>query len=92
MMDDELELDDALNLIRCFINFSLNKQDQCGNQHEPVPPALSERPVIMERPVTSEKPVTSGRLCFVITKNKSSSWVEDLADCVSVEERSRIYN
>ncbi|KJS02040.1 MAG: hypothetical protein VR65_06655 [Desulfobulbaceae bacterium BRH_c16a] len=91
-MDDELELDDALNLIRCFINYSLNKQGRCGNRQEPVPPAICESPVIMERPTTREKPVTGGRLCFVISRSKSSSWVEDLADCLSIEERTRIYN
>lgn len=86
MMDDELELDDALNLIRCFINYSLNKQGRCDNRQESVPPA------ILERPITRKKPVTGGKLRFVITKSKSSSWVEDLADCVSIEERTRIYN
>lgn len=72
-------MDDELDLIKNFIEYSINKTDTCFNQHEPAPQVASERPV-------------GGKLSFVITKNKSCSWAEDLHECRSVDERTRVYN
>lgn len=73
-------MDDELDLLREIIGHSAGKPKNCKDQQEPFLPKLSE------------KTATDGRLCFVITKNKSSSWVEDLYECISVNERTRVYN
>lgn len=73
-------MDDELDLLREIVGHSTGKPKNCNDQQEPFLPKLSE------------KSTTDGRLCFVITKNKSSSWAEDLYDCISVTERTRIYN
>lgn len=72
-------LDDELDFIKSFIEYSLNRTDSCFGQHESAAPVVSERPL-------------KGHLQFVITKNKSSSWAEDLHECRSVAERTRIYS
>lgn len=73
-------LDDELDLIKGFIEYSINRTDTCFSQHESAPQVISERPL------------DKGSLRFVITKNKSCSWAEDLHECRSVAERSRVYN
>lgn len=73
-------MDDELDVSKGFIAHSINKPKNCNDQQEAVLPGISD------------SPDTSGRLCFVITKNKSSSWVEDLYDCVNIAERTRVYN
>jgi hypothetical protein len=73
-------MDDDLDLLREIGGHSAGKPKNCKEQQEPFLPKLSE------------KQDTGGRLCFVITQNKSSSWVEDLYDCISVTERTRVYN
>ena len=73
-------LDDELDLIKGFIEYSINRTDTCFNQHEPAAQIFSERPL------------AKGSLHFVITKNKSCSWAEDLHECRSVAERTRVYN
>ena len=83
-MDDVVGLEDPLDGFRAFARYSVNQSEYRSNLHEPIP-----LPIISEPPVT---PVTNGRLCFVITKNKASSWAEDLSELVNVEERTRIYN
>jgi len=67
-------------LIRDCIQHSNNKPDKSSSQQESVPTSLCEWPV------------TDERLCFVITKSKSSSWAEDLYDCGYITERNRVYN
>lgn len=79
--DDEVVMEDVISLIGAFIDRSIN--DRFFNEPpEPVPPAVVQR----------KKPVTAGRLCFVITRNKSSSWAEDLSEMGSLEKRTRVYN
>lgn len=82
MMDDELGLEDSSDLVKAFIDYAAKRYEDFdfGNRLESVPPVLDERQV------------AGGRLCFVITKNRTSSWVEDLSEMVSLEERTRIYN
>jgi len=84
MMDDELGLEDSSDFVRAFIDYAAKRYENFdfGNspEREAVPPIMNERQV------------TGGRLCFVITKNRTSSWVEDLSEMVSLEERTRIYN
>lgn len=74
MMDDELEL------IKSFIEYSINRKASCSNQNEPAPQVVSERPL------------TAERLRMVITRNKSCSWAEDLYEGRSIAERTRVYN
>ncbi len=38
------------------------------------------------------KPAENKRLCFVITKNKSNSWVDDLYACGRITDLNRVYN
>ena len=78
--DDYLGVDDPLDLVRAFIDCTLAKSFFCDSQQEPAAPAKVA------------KPLTNGRLCFVITKNKSSSWAEDLSDFTSLAELNRVYN
>ncbi|HBG19495.1 MAG TPA: hypothetical protein DDY32_09550 [Desulfobulbaceae bacterium] len=73
-------MDDELDLIKGFIEYSINRTDTCFNQQEPAPQVICERSL------------AKGGLHFVITKNKSSSWAEDLHECRSVAERTRVYN
>ena len=73
-------LDDELDLIKGFIEYSINRTDTCFNQQEHAPQVISERSL------------AKGGLRFVITKNKSCSWAEDLHECRSVAERTRVYN
>ena len=79
MMDDELGLEDSTDLVKAFIDYAAKRYENFdfGNRPEPV---------------VNERQVTGGRLCFVITKNRTSSWVEDLSEMVSLEERTRVYN
>lgn len=77
--DDYLGVDDPLDLVRAFIDCTLAKSFFCDSQQEPAAPAKVARS-------------PHGRLCFVITKNKSSSWAEDLADFTSLAELNRVYN
>lgn len=72
-------LDDELDFIKGFIEYSLNRTDTCFGQHESAPQVISERPL-------------KGGLRFVITKHKSCSWAEDLHECRSIAERTRKYN
>lgn len=37
-------------------------------------------------------PKVNERFCFVITKNKSNSWADDLYACGHISERTRVYN
>jgi hypothetical protein len=74
MMDDDLEL------LRSFIEYSINQTDTCFNKQEPAPPVFTERSL------------TENKLSFVITKSKSCSWAEDLHECRSIAERTRVYN
>ncbi|KJS00353.1 MAG: hypothetical protein VR65_12595 [Desulfobulbaceae bacterium BRH_c16a] len=78
VMDDELAWEDAVDLIKTYIESSVN--EKFNPQKQDVATAYNERPA------------PHRRLCFVITKNKTSSWAEDLADCVSFEERNRVFN
>lgn len=38
------------------------------------------------------KPATKKRLCFIITKNKSNSWADDLYACGHIADLNRIYH
>lgn len=79
-MDDELALDESLDLIRVFFERYRSQIIKDGFE-EPVPP-----------PVVDERPVINGQLCFVITRNRSFSWAEDLSHFVRIEESKRVYN
>ncbi len=37
-------------------------------------------------------PNLNKRLCFVITKNKSNSWVDDLYSCGHLADLNRVYH
>ena len=73
-------LDDDLDLLKNFIEYSINRKETCFNKLEPAPQVISERPL------------TCGKTCFVITRNKSCSWAEDLYECRSIADRTRVYN
>ncbi|MFH0781905.1 MAG: hypothetical protein V2B20_08130 [Pseudomonadota bacterium] len=38
------------------------------------------------------KQATHERLCFIITKNKSNSWADDLYACGHIADLNRIYH
>ena len=38
------------------------------------------------------KPAINQRLCFVITKNKSNSWADDLYACGRIADLNRVYH
>lgn len=82
MLDDESCLFDSSDYVKAFLDYAAKRYEDVdfSARLEPLPPADHERSV------------ASGRLCFVITKNKTSSWVEDLAEMVSLEEKTRIYS
>lgn len=82
MMDDELGLEDSSDLVKAFIDYA-------AKRYENFDFAIRSEPA---QSVINERQVPGGRLCFVITKNRTSSWVEDLSEMVSLEERTRIYN
>lgn len=73
-------LDDELDLIKSFIEYAINRTNTCFSQYESAPPVIEEIPF------------AKGYLRLVITKNKSCSWAEDLHECRSVAERTRVYN
>lgn len=79
-MDDELAWEDSSDVVKAFIDYAAKRYVDRDCLPPPAPPVVRERPV------------TGGRLCFVITRSKASSWVEDLSEMVSIEERTRIYN
>jgi hypothetical protein len=80
VMDDELGLDDPSDLARPFLDYARKNYDDLHSCPEPGPPTAKERTL------------TGGRLCFVITKHKASSWAEDLAEMVTIEEKTRVFN
>lgn len=80
LMDDELGWEDPFDPVKAFVDYAAKRYMDFGSLPEPV------------QPVVSERPVTGGRLCVVITRNKASSWVEDLSEMVTIEERTRVYN
>jgi len=82
MMDDELGLDDPSDLVKAFIDYAAKRYENFDFGIRPEP----------AQSVMNERQVSGGRLCFVITKNRTSSWVEDLSEMVSLEESTRIFN
>lgn len=47
---------------------------------------------ISDRRPTAGKPTSANELSFVITRHRTSSWAEDLAQFISIEERNRPCN
>lgn len=80
VLDDHVEMEDPLDLIIGFVDSTLAKSFFSDSYVEPAAPARDEQFC------------PSQRFCCVITKNKSSSWAEDLADFTSIAEQNRVYN
>ncbi len=78
-MDDELAWVDSSDVVKAFVDYAAKRYVDRDCLPEPASPIV-------------ERPVAGGRLCFVITRNKASSWVEDLSEMMSIEERTRVYN
>ena len=78
--DDYLEMEDSFDLITAFVDCTLAESFFCDSYIESAAPAKNEK-------LDSRR-----RFCFVITKNKSSSWAEDLADFTSIAVLNRVYN
>lgn len=82
LFDDEVVVEDLVSLIGAFIDRSIANKF-FDDPPQPVIPAVTGR----EKTV-----ICGGRLHFVITKNRSSSWAEDLSDMVSIKELTRVFN
>lgn len=79
-LDDQLGVDDPLDLIRAYIDCALAKSFFCDSHLEHA------------APVKNDQQDSDRRLFFVITRNRSSSWSEDISDYTSIAERNRTYN
>jgi hypothetical protein len=45
-----------------------------------------------KKPKKKTTPDRNERLCFVITKNKSNSWADDLYACGRIADLNRVYH
>lgn len=79
-LDDYVEMEDPLSLIIGFVDSALAKSFFHDDYIEPAVP------------VSHEEFAPSQEFCCVITKNKSSSWAEDLANFTTMAELNRVYN
>jgi hypothetical protein len=54
------------------------------------PPFQPPKDVVKIKQTTSRKPST--RMCFIITKNKSNSWIDDLHAQEQLNQMERVYH
>jgi hypothetical protein len=45
-----------------------------------------------KKPKKTTTPDNGERLCFIITKNKSNSWADDLYACGRIADLNRVYH